>query len=50
MDGSLQSIKQALMSEPVLANPNYNKPFIILTNVSDLGIAGVLVTKKRMRK
>ena len=42
-DKALSEIKNALVSEPVLTNPNYNEPFTIQTDASDLGMGGVLV-------
>lgn len=36
-------LKAALSSEPVLASPDYDKPFILQTDASDYGIGGVLV-------
>lgn len=40
---SFQNIKAILVTEPVLANPDYGKPFVIQTDASDCGIGGVLV-------
>lgn len=42
-ENALKSIKNILVSEPVLANADYSKPFIIQTDASDLGMGGVLV-------
>lgn len=40
---ALVRIKVALTSAPILANPNYEIPFIIQTDASDLGMGAVLV-------
>lgn len=40
---AMQQVKAILVSAPVLANPDYSKPFIIQTDASDLGMGGVLV-------
>lgn len=40
---AMQAIKEILVSAPVLANPDYDKPFIIQTDASDVGMGGVLV-------
>lgn len=40
---ALVRIKVALTSAPVLANPNYDLPFIIQTDASDAGMGAVLV-------
>lgn len=42
-DKAWQTIKDALMSQPLLTSPDYSKPFIIQTDASDTGIGGVLV-------
>lgn len=42
-ENALQAIKNILVSEPVLANADYSKPFVIQTDASDLGMGGVLV-------
>lgn len=36
-------IKKVLVSDPVLASPDYTKPFTIQTDASDCGIGGILV-------
>ncbi|GMJ03319.1 hypothetical protein HRI_004001100 [Hibiscus trionum] len=36
-------IKYAIESEPVLALPNYTKPFEVHTDVSNVAIGGVLM-------
>lgn len=40
---ALVRIKVALTSTPILANPNYESPFIIQTDASDSGMGAVLV-------
>lgn len=40
---ALEDIKAALVSPPLLATPDFSKPFIIQTDASDCGIGGVLV-------
>lgn len=42
-DSALQKLKEALVSTPVLANPDFAKPFIIETDSSDLAVGSVLV-------
>ena len=42
-ENALEDVKKALVSEPVLANPDYEQPFTIQTDASDLGMGGVLV-------
>lgn len=36
-------IKSALTSAPILANPDYNRPFIIQSDASDVGMGAILV-------
>lgn len=40
---AFQKLKDALISEPVLASPDYTKPFTIQTDASDFGMGAVLV-------
>lgn len=40
---AFEKIKAVLITEPVLASPDYEKPFVIQTDASDCGIGGVLV-------
>lgn len=42
-EDSFQKLKLALSSAPVLATPNFDLPFVIQTDASDVGLAGVLV-------
>lgn len=41
-DEALKEIKQRLISAPVLASPDFAKPFIIQTDASDTGLGAVL--------
>jgi hypothetical protein len=42
-DASFVTLKQALISAPVLSLPNFARPFIIETDASDVGIGEVLM-------
>lgn len=42
-DEAFLKLKTALVSAPVLSNPDFSKPFIIQTDASDIGIGAVLV-------
>lgn len=42
-ENAMKEIQKILVSAPVLANPDYEKPFIIQTDASDIGMGGVLV-------
>ncbi|XP_023159122.1 uncharacterized protein LOC101459516 [Ceratitis capitata] len=42
---SLDTLKQMLCTAPVLASPNYEKPFIIQCDASKLGVGAVLAQK-----
>lgn len=39
---SFEILKLALVSEPVLGNPDFSKPFYIQTDASDYAVAGIL--------
>lgn len=41
-DEALQKLKQCLISPPILACPDYNKPFEVHTDASDYGIGAML--------
>ena len=41
-DASLLALKSALTSPPILANPNFNEPFTIETDSSDIAVGAVL--------
>ena len=41
-DVAFESIKSLLMSPPVLAHPNFSKPFIVSTDASGFGLGAVL--------
>lgn len=42
IESSFQALKQALMSAPILALPNFDIPFVIETDASSYGIGAVL--------
>lgn len=44
-DESFKKLKVKLSSPPVLANPDYNRPFYIQTDASDVGIGAILMQK-----
>jgi hypothetical protein len=39
---AFEHLKNCITSEPILARPNYDKPFILATDASEYGIAGIL--------
>ena len=41
-ESAFRSLKEVLLLSPVLVNPDWDKPFILQTDASDRGIAGVL--------
>lgn len=40
---AFRKVQEALTSAPVLANPDYAKPFIVQTDASDIGMGAILV-------
>ena len=41
-DASFNAVKRALINEPILMAPNFNQPFVLQTDASQHGIAGIL--------
>ncbi|XP_066952268.1 uncharacterized protein [Macrobrachium rosenbergii] len=39
---AFSNLKSVLVSEPILSSPNFNKPFVLAVDASDVGIGGVL--------
>ncbi|KAH9291065.1 hypothetical protein KI387_044636, partial [Taxus chinensis] len=42
---AFEKLKEDLVSSPVLKNPNWNKSFIVYTNVSDAALRSTLSQK-----
>ena len=43
---SFKTLKSLMAEPPILAYPNYSKPFVLYTDVSDVGIGAVLLQKQ----
>ncbi|CAM4663841.1 unnamed protein product [Caretta caretta] len=40
---ALCALKEALVSGPVVVNPDFDKPFMVFTNATDMGLGAVLM-------
>jgi hypothetical protein len=44
---SFEAVKQAMVSTPVLAFPDFTEPFIVETDASDLEVGAILMQKDK---
>ncbi len=50
MQGALETLKQALITAPVLPYPDFKEPFIVVTDASKRAIGAVLSQKDENRR
>ena len=43
VEQAFNTLKQALVSAPVMRNPNFDEPFILQTDASHIGVGAVLI-------